>query len=228
MCECSCCHFMPTSLKCICCKEIDRTVAGIRTSETDGTAVTYITGHQGFKGVCPNLYVLQACILSVLAETQNLIFINPTTSLLLTTVTYTSHCILPLSWRKYRYITYCLLKRWCWGGWIEIPEWYYMPVLWLEILLNHTIIELFILQYWINQTVFKIYFNVVVLLSVFVWSLEATAKCCWRGNRFPPDKNMQRFACLPKFQWKDLPHSLHCVMVLIILDDLYKIITSLP
>ena len=49
---------MPTSLECVCCREISRTVAKI--SEANDSAVTCITGHPGFEGVFLNVWVLQA------------------------------------------------------------------------------------------------------------------------------------------------------------------------
>ena len=57
-CECSCCDFMPTSVECICCKEIARIVEEI--GEANDTAVTCITGHPAFEGVCLNVWILQA------------------------------------------------------------------------------------------------------------------------------------------------------------------------
>ena len=57
-CECSHCDFMPSSAECICCKEIAQMVAKI--GEANDTAVTCITGHPGFEGVCLNVWVLQA------------------------------------------------------------------------------------------------------------------------------------------------------------------------
>ena len=59
--ECSCCDFVPTSAECVFCKEIARIVAKI--GEANDTAVTCVSGHPRFEGMCLSVWVLQAAYL---------------------------------------------------------------------------------------------------------------------------------------------------------------------
>ena len=59
-CRCSCghCSIMPTSVECICCREVSAVVAKI--DELGDISVICITQHPGFASVCLNVWVLQA------------------------------------------------------------------------------------------------------------------------------------------------------------------------
>ena len=137
VCECSCYDFMPTSPECVCCKEIGRTVAKI--SET-------------MELLLPALPALTEC--ASLHELCKLAFFrckkehgsSSSPIPLYTWVFITVHIgyfIPPISWRKYRYIAYCQLTRWRWGGCSEISKWYCLPVPCrkLDILFHHIITQ---------------------------------------------------------------------------------------
>ena len=64
--ECSCYDFMPTNAEFVCCKEIVRIVAKV--GEASDTALTCITGHSGFEGVCLNAWILQAAYFQYMEE----------------------------------------------------------------------------------------------------------------------------------------------------------------
>ncbi len=49
---------MPTSLECVCCKEINKVVA--KMGETEDEPASCITRHPEFEGMCLNVWVLQA------------------------------------------------------------------------------------------------------------------------------------------------------------------------
>ena len=49
---------MPTSLECVCCKEINKVVA--KMGETENEPASCITRHPGFEGVRLNVWILQA------------------------------------------------------------------------------------------------------------------------------------------------------------------------
>ena len=47
---------MPTSIECVCCREVDEVVHKIEENDTE---VDCITSHEGFQAVCLNRWVLQ-------------------------------------------------------------------------------------------------------------------------------------------------------------------------
>ena len=47
---------MPTARECLCCREVEKVVKRIDTSDSE---VTCITEHEGFYPVCLNIWVLQ-------------------------------------------------------------------------------------------------------------------------------------------------------------------------
>ena len=105
---------MPTSLECVCCREINRTVAKI-IEENDST-VTCITGHPGLQGVCLNIHVwvLQATYFQYRKEHGS--SLSPPSL-----YEYVQSNNVPFSWWKYRPVAYRQLTRWCWG-WLEIGD----------------------------------------------------------------------------------------------------------
>ena len=54
---------MPTSVECVCCKEITATANKCEVSGSD-VRVTCITEHEGFDAVCLNVWVLQTSFFS--------------------------------------------------------------------------------------------------------------------------------------------------------------------
>ena len=48
---------MPTSIECVCCREMDEVVHKIKENDTE---VDCITSYEGFQAVCLNQWVLQA------------------------------------------------------------------------------------------------------------------------------------------------------------------------
>ena len=118
--ESSCCDFMPTSAECICCKEIARIVAKI--GEANDSAVTALLDTQALRK-CVSMYGF--CKLDTFSTGRNMevhLHHHHYMSMLITTATYIICFILPFSCRKYRYIAYQQLTRWCKGGWVEISD----------------------------------------------------------------------------------------------------------
>ena len=105
---------MSTGAKCICCKEITRVVA--KMSEANDTAVTCITGHPGFEGMCLNVWVLQAAYFQYRQE-HGSSSLPPLLHEYVCSICNIHYLLYStfLCCRKYKYIAYQQLTRWCWG-----------------------------------------------------------------------------------------------------------------
>lgn len=103
---------MPTFIECLCCTEIDKIKAKI--NNANDVSVTCITQHPGFDAVCLNVWVLQAAYYQYKQEHG-----QASSPLSLNEYVTFMHVLIDLTHfyqsRKFRYIAYRQLTRWCWG-----------------------------------------------------------------------------------------------------------------
>ena len=112
-CTCGHCQIMPSNAECLCCREIDKVVNKLE--ESEGT-VSCITEHEGFEPVCLNVWVLQAAYFQYRQHYGTDALHHPINEWVIRLKISCILCeVLFVFIRRYRFIAYRQLTRWCWG-----------------------------------------------------------------------------------------------------------------
>ncbi|XP_066263273.1 uncharacterized protein [Branchiostoma lanceolatum] len=112
-CSCGHCNIMPTAAECLCCREVQ--LIDEKRNLLVRPVPECITMHEGFRSICLDIWSLQCAYFEYRQQYGHRQDATHEAMTQCVLKKYNFQKVKPVSFRRYRYIAYRRLVRWCWG-----------------------------------------------------------------------------------------------------------------